>query len=125
MSPINEEKNAADGQPTTTILAQAKPQFVLPITQGPGGGSTTVGTSPAQLNLSGHCYHRLLIQNDPSSTVAITVGTVGAQSISIAVGDSVVLEDAVPNTIWVSASSSGQQANWLGYGFHLSTEVSQ
>jgi hypothetical protein len=108
--------------PSQVVPVSIVPQTAQFKTQGPAGGSVTVGTSQVQLGHSDHIYHRLTIVAASTNTGTVSVGGDGNTALPLAAGASITLEDVSPTAVFLLASTSGQKVAWLGYGNHLLTE---
>jgi hypothetical protein len=108
--------------PSQVVPVSIVPQTAQFKTQGPAGGSVTVGTSQVQLGHSDHIYHRLTIVAASTNTGTVAVGGDGNTALPLAAGASITLEDVSPTAVYLLASTSGQKVAWLGYGNHLVTE---
>jgi hypothetical protein len=108
--------------PSLVVPVSIVPQTAQFKTQGPAGGSVTVGTTQIQLGHSDHIYHRLTIVAASTNTGTVSVGGDGNTALPLAAGASITLEDVSPTAVYLRASTSGQTVAWLGYGNHLLTE---
>jgi hypothetical protein len=108
------------------------PKLVVPVsivpqtsqfnTQGPAGGSVTVGTTQIQLGHSDHIFHRVTILALPTNSGTVSVGGDGNTVFPLTAGASITLEDVSPTAVYLLGSTTGQMVAWLGYGNHLITE---
>jgi hypothetical protein len=108
--------------PSQVVPVSIVPQTAKFKTQGPAGGSVTVGTTQVQLGRSDHIFHRITIMAMPTNTGTVSVGGDGSTVFPLAAGATVTLEDVSPTAIYLLASTTGQTVVWLGYGNHLVTE---
>ena len=108
--------------PSQIVPVSIVPQTARFNTQGPAGGSVTVGTTQIQLGHSDHIFHHLTIMAISTNSGTVFVGGDGNTVFPLVAGATITLEDVSPTAVYLLGSTSGQTVVWLGYGYHLVTE---
>lgn len=96
-------------------VSQSQPMPVSESTKVLTDGTKTATTTAAELATT-HSISRVLVQNDPASTVNVLVGNATSQSIKLVPGASMEIEIDDISKVFVKSASATATINYIAGG---------
>jgi hypothetical protein len=89
--------------------------------------SNATGGAAVFLNVSGHVFHKLQVQNNGSVNLLVgpdgSIGTGANAPVVIVPGAAQLFTDVAPNEIFVAGYAATCLVGWVGYGRHFANET--